>query len=94
MKIKSIVGEIRGLRCVRFVATINKSVKLQIPRRYQKTWSLKTVAPEYTEQEMLKSATEEAKRWEIRVMEKIRKAQQSTTQTNEDHRTKSVCNLL
>lgn len=66
------VGELRGLRCVRFVAVINKSKKLGITKRYQKTWSCKTVAPEYTLEEMKSSFEANAKRWEEKVMGRIK----------------------
>lgn len=65
-------GELRGLRCVRFKAVINKSKKLGIPRKFQKTWSVKTVAPEFTLEEMKASFEANAKRWEAKVMEKLK----------------------
>lgn len=71
MKTTLTISELRGLSCVRFAAAINPSTKLGIPRRYQKTWSLKTVAPEYTKQQMEGSFLMEAKRWEQKIMAKI-----------------------
>lgn len=84
MKTTLTIGELRGLRglrCVRCVAVINPSSKLGIPRRYQKTWSLKTVAPEYTKQQMEGSFLMEAKRWEQKIMAKI-KTKEVKTETD------------
>lgn len=71
MKLKITTGTLRGLRCVRFRATIYPSKKRGIPRRYQKTFTLKTVAPEATAKDMEFAANQEVKRWEAKVMERI-----------------------
>ncbi len=72
MKLTITPGMIYGdRRCVRVVAVIAKSRKQGIPRRYQKTWTMKTVAPEFTVDEMRPAAEAEAKRWEEKVMAKI-----------------------
>ena len=65
--------ELRGLRHVKAFAVINKSKKLGIPRRYQKSWSQKTVAPNFACEEMRKSFEALAKRWEQKVMAGIAK---------------------
>ena len=71
MKCTFIEGELRGLRCVRFKAVINKSKKLGVTRRYQKTWSARTVAPEFTLEQMRHTFEAEAKRWETKVLAKL-----------------------
>jgi len=71
MKVTSKTCELRGIRAVRFVAVIPKSKKLKIPRRFQKTWTFQTCAPEFTSQEMLPGITAEANRWEAKILKKI-----------------------
>lgn len=71
MKTKFITGQLRGSRCIRFVAIIPKSIKKGIPRRYQKTWSLPTADPEFTLTQYEHTMNEESKRWEAKVMAKI-----------------------
>lgn len=61
-----------GIRIVRAKAVINKSVKLGIPRRYQKTWTVKTVAPSHVSEQSDNMFTGEAKRWEQKIMEQIK----------------------
>lgn len=60
----------RGFRVVKSRAVINKSQKLKIDRRYQKTWTVRTVAPDFAVNEMHHSIECEAKRWEEKVMKK------------------------
>lgn len=72
MKLKIFPSLIYGdQRCVRARAVINKSKKLKIPRRFTKTWSMKTVAPEFDAVELEKTIRAEAERWEKKVMAKI-----------------------
>lgn len=53
-------------------AVINKSVKLGIPRRFQKTWKVRTVAPKFAAATMKHSFQANAKRWEAKVMERVK----------------------
>lgn len=71
VKLKIKVGMLRGARCVRATAIINKSLKLGIPRRFQKTWSLETVAPDFTADEIKPVIEAEAKRWEQKILSKL-----------------------
>lgn len=68
MKITSRVTEVNGMRCSQWKAVINKSKKLGIKRRHQKTWSLRNVAPTSTLSEMVQSVEAEAKRWEAKIL--------------------------
>lgn len=60
-------------RCVRAVAVIGRSKKKGIPRRFQKTWALPTVAPIFTRDQMQTSLYSEAQRWEKKIMKQIKK---------------------
>ena len=83
MKLHIFESTYHGLRCVKAMAVIYKSVKKNIPRNFQKTWSTKTVAPEFTIKEMTPAIEAEAKRWEARIMaalEKTRKFQEECAQ--------------
>lgn len=66
----------RGYRVVKVFAVISKSAKLGIPRRYQKTWNVRTVAPNFVSEECKTMFEKEASRWEARIMDKIRKARE------------------
>lgn len=68
MKLHIYESVYHDLRCVKATAIIYKSVKKGIPRKYQKTWSMKTVAPEFTIQQMRPSIEAEARRWEAKTM--------------------------
>jgi len=61
-----------GYRYAVAKAVINKSAKKGIPRRYQRTWKVRTVAPNFSAEEMRSSFEANAKRWEAKVMEKIK----------------------
>jgi len=61
------------LRYVRCVAIIPKSKKNGVPRSYQKTWKVRTVAPNFASDEMRFSFEQNAKRWEAKVMDKIKR---------------------
>ncbi len=74
MKTSFTVGKLRGATCVRLKATIGKSKKMGIPRRYEKTWSTLTVAPNFTLEEMKSSYEAEARRWEQKIMLQIGQA--------------------
>lgn len=62
---------LHGQRCVRAVAIISKSVKKGIPKRFQKTWSLPTVAPTASAEELKPVIWAEARRWEKKIMDRI-----------------------
>lgn len=62
-------------RYVKCVAVLNKSEKLGIPRRYQKTWKVRTVAPEFSTDEMKSSFMAHAKRWEQQTLERLKNGQ-------------------
>jgi hypothetical protein len=72
MTLTSKVGKLRGLHAIRFRAVINPSKKLGIPRRYQKTWSVKSARPDLEEWALMISASREASRWEKKVMENLK----------------------
>lgn len=83
MKIIIKAGEVRGLRCVRCVAIIPKSKKLGIPRKYQKTCTVKTVAPNYSAEEMRASFEAESKRWEAGILAKIAREKSGVPEVKE-----------
>lgn len=66
---QSISTQYRYVRCV---AVIPKSKKLGVPRRYQKTWKVRTVAPEFSCEEMKVSFMAHAKRWEQQTLERLK----------------------
>jgi len=72
MKLKIFESTLNDLRCVKCLAIIPKSKKRGIHRKYQKTWSVKTVNPEVTIKESSKMFEAEAKRWEAKIMSRIR----------------------
>lgn len=72
LTIQPIQSDSTGYRYVVCRAVINKSVKLGIPRRMQKTWKVRTVAPNFAVEEMKSSFEANAKRWEEKVLRKIR----------------------
>ena len=61
------------LRYVRCVAVIPESKKNGVPRRYQKTWKVRTVAPNFATEEMRFSFEQNARRWEANVMARIKR---------------------
>lgn len=61
-----------GYRYVVAKAVINKSVKLGIPNRVQKTWKVRTVAPNFACEEMKPSFEAQAARWQSKVMAKLK----------------------
>jgi len=65
-------AEFSGYRYVRAVAVIPKSITLGIPRRYQKTWKVRSVAPEFTIKNEGFIFEREAARWAEKVMAKIK----------------------
>ena len=73
MKLHIFESTYHDLRCVKALAIIPKSKKLGVPRKFQRTWSMKTVAPQFTIQEMKVGIEAEAKRWEAKVMDKIKR---------------------
>ena len=81
MKLHIFESTYYGLRAVTALAVINKSVKLGIPRRYQKSWTMKTVAPEFTIQEMKSSIEAEAKRWESKTLARIARDNEAAKET-------------
>lgn len=57
-----------GYRIVKAFAVIEKSAKDGIPARRQKTWTVRTVAPEFVAKSCAVMFEAEAKRWEAKVM--------------------------
>lgn len=68
MKLIITTSTLRGVPCARAQAIIPKSKKLGVPKRRSKTWSLPTVAPEFTSAEIRPMIEAEAKRWETKQM--------------------------
>ena len=60
-----------GYRVVKAKAVINPSVALGISKRRQKTWTVRTVAPELVISECGPMFESEAARWQSRVMAEI-----------------------
>ncbi len=73
-----------GLRSVKALAIIYKSVKQGIPRKFQKTWNMKTVAPEFTIKELKPTIEAEAKRWEAKVLATVKKTKQCQKECEEE----------
>ncbi len=71
MKLTIKSTENRGYRVVKALAIISKSIKKGIPRRFQKTWTMRTVAPEFTAIEMETSIKAEAARWEAKIIREL-----------------------
>lgn len=83
MKLKITVGEVRGLRCVRARAVINKSKKLGIPRRYSKTFTTKTVAPNFVAEDAKPTFEAAAKKWEQGILAKIEREKSGVPEAKE-----------
>ena len=83
MKFTISPAEFSGYRYVRAVAVIPKSKKLGIPRRYQRTWKVRSVAPEFTIKNEWFIFEREAQRWSDKVMAKI-KEENNDTRTTEN----------
>lgn len=71
-------------RIVKAVAVIKKSKKLGIPRRFQRTVKVRTVAPDFALEEMRKSFEKDFERWEKRVMAKIAAEKQPKVEPEKD----------
>lgn len=71
-------------RYVRCVAIIPKSKKLGIPRQFQRTWKVRTVAPEFTTEEMRASFEAEAKRWEQKIMRNLAMEKATTIEERQE----------
>lgn len=80
MKVYIFESTYHDLRCVRALAIIGKSKKKGIPRKFQKTWSLTTVAPQFTIKELRPSIEAEAKRWEQTVLARIKRDSESKSE--------------
>lgn len=74
--VKPFQSDATQLRYVKCVAIIPKSAKLGVPRRFQKTWKVRTVAPEFAAEEMKPSFLKVAKRWEQQTLERIKNGEQ------------------
>lgn len=70
---------------VRARAVISKSTKLGIPRRFQKTWNLRTVAPQFGSEQLKTTIEAEAKRWEEKVMARIARGEFTRDNTSVDN---------
>lgn len=66
MKLKILSTQSRGYRVVKCVAIINQ------PKRRQKTFTVRTVAPDLAAEELQKSFAAEAGRWEVKTLEKLK----------------------
>lgn len=73
MKLAIGPSERNGFRVIRAFAVISKSIKSGIPRRFQKTWCVRTVAPEYGATEHADMFKAEALRWEKKVLERCKR---------------------
>lgn len=74
MKTKFTIGEFHDKGCARFVAVINRSAKLGIPRRYQKTWRTPYDKErcQYDESQLSAMFLTAAKRWEEATLNRIK----------------------
>lgn len=73
---------------VQCVAVIAKSVKRGVPRRYQRSWKVPSIAPQFTVKECGFIFFAEAERWKKKVMATIAKEQllhQAVQRTKEKH---------
>lgn len=77
-----ITSELTGnqYRVVKAVAVIPKSKKNGVPRRFQKSWKQRTVAPNFACEEMRPAFEAEANRWQARIMAKIASENKSVTE--------------
>jgi hypothetical protein len=74
-----------GYRVVKAKAVINPSVALGIPKRRQKTWTVRTVAPELAARENRHMFEAEASRWEQKVMAEIARSNALHQAVEEQH---------
>lgn len=81
MKLKIFASESRGFRVVRAVAVINKSKAFGIISRRQKTFTVRTVAPNFAISELERAFKSEASRWENKILARISEKKDKTSQT-------------
>lgn len=70
MKLKIFATGCRGFRVVKAVAIIPKSKTIGVTRR-QKTFTVRTVAPDFAISELQKSFEAAASRWETKIMNQM-----------------------
>lgn len=86
MKLTFVNGTLRGDSCIRAVAVINKSKKNGIVKRHQKTWSAPALRPDVSRDELKVHLTNEAKRWEAKVMAAIKEQNETQNHAPQDTR--------